>query len=444
MAAAVQVVLAQSLPSRQLCRSTQRCAGAHDPPQSTSVSLPFRIPSEQVGAEHLEAAAGQIPLAQSAARAQVLPVPHGGQLPPQSRSVSAPFLTRSSQLGWAHTPLVHTPLAQSAPMRHPPPPGQRTGQAPPQSRSVSLPFGTPSPQVAARHSAPVHTRLAQSAETAHPLPSPQETQDPPQSRSVSEPFSSPSPQPESWQIPLVQTLSTQLPSEAPHPFPVAHRRAHDPPQSVSVSSPFFTPSSQVATAQARFAAHTRVVQSPPVPQPRPTAQRCEGAHAPPQSTSVSEPFRAPSLQDATWHTPAGPAPHTAFAQSPPERQPLPFAQRGQPTPPPQSVSDSSPFLIPSLQLGFWHSPPMQFPPPQSMVTTQVRPGPQRGHPEVAPPQSTSDSSPLRMKSPQVAIAQARSTQEVLAQSPPAAQRRPTAQAGQEPPQSTSDSVPLRR
>ncbi|MFN7134483.1 MAG: hypothetical protein ACK4N5_20550, partial [Myxococcales bacterium] len=55
----------------------------HDPPQSTSVSLPLRTPSLQVGAWHTPPE--QTPETQSFAVEQPAPVPHFVvQLPPQS------------------------------------------------------------------------------------------------------------------------------------------------------------------------------------------------------------------------------------------------------------------------------------------------------------------------------------------------------------------------
>jgi hypothetical protein len=71
------------------------------PPQSTSVSAPFLIPSLQVGAGAAQKPAVQTALAtQSPAVAQAFPMAHRPQLPPpQSTSVSAPFLIPSEQVG---------------------------------------------------------------------------------------------------------------------------------------------------------------------------------------------------------------------------------------------------------------------------------------------------------------------------------------------------------
>jgi len=74
--------------------------------------------------------------------------------PPQSTAVSVPFFTVSVQLGVAHRPPAQTPLAQLPPAAVPVPhilPFAQDGQAPPQSTSVSLPFFTRSVQLAGWH-----------------------------------------------------------------------------------------------------------------------------------------------------------------------------------------------------------------------------------------------------------------------------------------------------
>jgi hypothetical protein len=83
-------------------------------------------------------------LAQSDAPLHVLPTAHGEQLPPQSIADSVPFLKPSVQLGAAHTRLVQTPLAQSAPVAHPLPLAHAGHVPPPQSTPVSAPFLMPS------------------------------------------------------------------------------------------------------------------------------------------------------------------------------------------------------------------------------------------------------------------------------------------------------------
>jgi hypothetical protein len=84
---AEQSRLTQSLATLQV--SPVPHAGAVGPPQPTSVSV-LHVPPTQLS-----------PVAQSAATEQDLPSAHGGHDPPQSTSVSVPFLTPSVQLGAA-------------------------------------------------------------------------------------------------------------------------------------------------------------------------------------------------------------------------------------------------------------------------------------------------------------------------------------------------------
>src|SRR5436190_16938600 len=116
--------------------------GAHEPPQSMSVSLLFFTPSVQLGtAQVLVVVPVHTPLTQSPATAQVFPFAHFEHIgPPQLRSVSMPFLTASSQAGTAHNPPVHTPLVQSPPFAQILPSTHFGQVPPPQFRSVSAPF----------------------------------------------------------------------------------------------------------------------------------------------------------------------------------------------------------------------------------------------------------------------------------------------------------------
>lgn len=82
------------------------------------------------------------------------------------------------------------------------------------------------------------------------------------------------------------------------------------------------------------------------------------AHAPPQSTSDSLPFMTPSEHEGTWQTPAV---HTPLPQSAGVAHVAPSAHGSQ-TGPPQSTSVSAPFRSPSLQGGGAQVPPLQFPP----------------------------------------------------------------------------------
>jgi hypothetical protein len=90
----------------------------------------------------------------------------------------------------------------------------------------------------------------------------------------------------------VHTLLWQSPPEV-HPPPAGHAAHVPPPQSTPVSAAFFTPSAQLAGWQ-MFPVHTPLWQSAAVPQP---ALDGHAAQLPPQSTSVSDPFATPSLQD---------------------------------------------------------------------------------------------------------------------------------------------------
>jgi hypothetical protein len=86
---------------------------------------------------------------QSAFEPHFFPAVHPvGQLPPQSTSVSSPFRTWSPQPGVTHVPLVHTPSAQSFLVLHPLSTGHRGQTVPPQSTSDSSPFRALSKQVA--------------------------------------------------------------------------------------------------------------------------------------------------------------------------------------------------------------------------------------------------------------------------------------------------------
>ncbi len=64
--------------------------------------------------------------------------------PPQSTSVSVPFFTPSVGEGDAHRPPAHTPLMQSLGCAHALPSAHAGAPSPPQSTSVSDPFFTPS------------------------------------------------------------------------------------------------------------------------------------------------------------------------------------------------------------------------------------------------------------------------------------------------------------
>ncbi len=175
---------------------------------------------------------------------------------------------------------------------------------------------------------------------------------PPQSTSVSVPFFTPSVYEAGWQVSGVpeQTLSVQS-LAAPHPFPSAQRGQAGPPQSTSVSVPFFAPSLHITAAQIAFR-QTSLAQSAGPPHPCPCGQ--VGAPMPPQSMPVSVPFFTPSVVDGGWHR--GPCPtflHTSLWQSVPATQAFNVSHGAQL--PPQSMSVSLPFFAPSVQPGAAHS-----------------------------------------------------------------------------------------
>src|SRR5262249_3895689 len=70
----------------------------HDPPQSTSDSVPFLTVSVQLDV-HTFVVGSQTPLVHSSAFVQLLPSPHFAHDPPQSTSLSVPFFTESLQVG---------------------------------------------------------------------------------------------------------------------------------------------------------------------------------------------------------------------------------------------------------------------------------------------------------------------------------------------------------
>jgi hypothetical protein len=78
-----------------------------------------------------------------------LPAAHLGQLDPQSTSVSVPFLAPSEQVAIWQNPAVHTPLAQSLACVHFLPLPHLGQLDPPQSVSVSVALGTKSAHVGA-------------------------------------------------------------------------------------------------------------------------------------------------------------------------------------------------------------------------------------------------------------------------------------------------------
>jgi hypothetical protein len=344
--------LTQSPAPEQVLPLAQR---AHEePPQSMSVSVPFLSPSLHVAAATQALLLHRL-LEQSLAAAHALPLAQWGQLgPPQSTSVSAPFLAPSVQLGpdGVQTLLVHSVLTQSAPATHALP-SEHLGQlGPPQSTSVSLPFLVLSEQLVlgAVQRLLLHRALEQSAAPLHALPVAHFGHaGPPQSMSVSEPS----------RVPLVQVaggarqrLLVHRPelqsAPAPHALPLAHFGQALPPQSTSLSLPSFAPllHEAIGRAQALLRQIAEAQSAAPV-------QALAAAHlgqvGPPQSTSVSAPFFAPSVQLLCWSAAQTPPAQWPVVQSPPLTHALPTAHARHA--PPQSMSVSSAFFAPSVQVG---------------------------------------------------------------------------------------------
>src|SRR4051812_27962461 len=126
------------------------------PPQSMSVSVPsctrFMHPGSIMGAH---TPFMQSVLAQSLLPLQGCPIGHGPQMPPpQSTPVSVPFLMPSLQVGTtggAHTPFTQSVLWQSLPLLQGCPFMHFGHAPPPQSVPVSVPFLMPSTHVAGAH-----------------------------------------------------------------------------------------------------------------------------------------------------------------------------------------------------------------------------------------------------------------------------------------------------
>jgi hypothetical protein len=96
-------------------------------------------PSKQLGAWHCPPL--HTPLEQSPATTQELPLGHFAQLdPPQSTSLSVPFFTPSEHVAAWQVPLAHTRLRQSVPTEQVSPVLQPMQMPPPQSTSVSRSF----------------------------------------------------------------------------------------------------------------------------------------------------------------------------------------------------------------------------------------------------------------------------------------------------------------
>jgi len=112
-----------------------------------------------------------------------------------------------------------------------------------------------------------------------------------------------------------------------------------------------------------------------------------GQPAPPQSMSDSVPFLAKSVHVAARQTPW----HTRLTQSPAPTQ-VAFVPQAEHVPPPQSAEVSAPFRIASTQVAGWQIPPEQLALTQSVAAPQREKSGQGAH--CAPPQSLSLSKPF--------------------------------------------------
>jgi hypothetical protein len=231
---------------------------------------------------------------------QALPGPQSLLTPhvaPQSVSVSLPFLTLSEQVGaWQVT--LHTPDTQSLGAVHVLPVPQRTHVvAPPQSMALSPWFFAPSLQVGVvQRLLVLQSVLVQSVPAVQVLPGPQRLQlvAPPQSMSDSAWFLTVSVQLGGAHSPPLHTPLWQS-TAPPHVLPVPHLEQEAPPQSMSLSLPFLTLSEHVGVAHVPLV-HTPLWQSPALPQSLPLAHFLVGKQPPPQSTSDSVPFLTRSEQ----------------------------------------------------------------------------------------------------------------------------------------------------
>ncbi|HVU03085.1 MAG TPA: hypothetical protein VHE30_15095 [Polyangiaceae bacterium] len=113
-----------------------------------------------------------------------------------------------------------------------------------------------------------------------------------------------------------------------------------------------------AAAQTRLA-HTPLSQFPPMTHALPSGH---GSQLPPQSTSVSSPFFAPSAQVAPAQTPSW---QELLSQSEPRTHVFPLLQVAQ-SEPPQSTAVSFPSCLPSR-----HSEDSQIPLEQIVVMQSV-------------------------------------------------------------------------
>lgn len=340
---AMQTWLWQSEAAKQLLPFAQPAQTG--PPQSTSVSLPFFIPSKQDDPAW-QMPPEQLPLWQSPPTRHALPAAHAGQIvPPQSTSVSDPSTTWSKHVEVA----THWPLTQVSPAEQACPQApqlfasvERFAQAVPQLTSPAGHVQKPAVQVA-----PVGQACPQLPQFAESLARSAHT--PPQLDWPAEHAAA--------QRPAMQIWLWQSDAET-HAFPVAQAAQIVPPQSTSVSLPSLTPSKHEDPVWQTPPAHVPLWQSEPVRHPFPAEQAAQ--IGPPQSMSVSLPsLTASKHEDPAWQMPPEQIP---VWQSEPTRHPFPATQAAH-NGPPQSMSVSDPSITRSKQdEELWHWPLTQVSP----------------------------------------------------------------------------------
>jgi hypothetical protein len=280
----------------------------HEPPQSTSLSLPSSTPSRQLDATHTSLSTLHQADAQSALCTHFCLSAHGMQVaPPQSTSVSSPSITPSVQwLVWQVCMSAwHQVLVQSLPEMHALPSPHVEQVPPPQSTSVSAPSLRPSPHWLATHTSVIELQkpLLQSASLRHLSASAHgEQSGPPQSTSVSPGSSLAFWHDDETHSPAAEHCMDAQSPFATHICPTLQRVAQvAPPQSMSVSPPSSRPSVHVDAAHASVVAlHSTVAQSLSTRQLCPAAHLVE--HTLPQSTSVSPSSSTPSPQWLATHS----------------------------------------------------------------------------------------------------------------------------------------------
>ena len=172
--------MASQCPQKQSAGTAQPFVAAHGaalvgapPPQSTSVSVPFLMPSELDGGAHLPSPPHER-LTQSLPALQFLPSSHFGALvgavPPQSTSLSVPFWSPSVALGGEHSPAMQLLFSQSVATPQVLPSMHRGATEPPQSTSLSSPSFEPFDAIEGTHAPSMQRAPAQVVSSVHFAP----------------------------------------------------------------------------------------------------------------------------------------------------------------------------------------------------------------------------------------------------------------------------------